>query len=75
MAIMMGEGCSIERGAIIRPPFKTNKGQFNYYPMKIGNQVRIGSGSLVESASLGNGVSIGRDCIIVSLWLDIQSID
>lgn len=34
--------------------------------MKIGDFVSIGSNSIVEAASIGNGVEIGRNCIIVS---------
>lgn len=39
---------------------------FSYYPMKIGDFVSIGPGSIVEAASIGNGVEIGKNCIIVS---------
>jgi len=39
---------------------------FSYYPMKIGDYVTIGSSSIVEAASIGNGVEIGKNCIIVS---------
>jgi hypothetical protein len=35
--------------------------------MKIGDFVSIGSNSVVEAASIGNGVEIGKNCIIVSL--------
>lgn len=50
-----------------RPPYKTYKGNFNYYPMKIGDFVHIGAGSVVEAATIGNCVEIGKNCIIVSL--------
>lgn len=40
---------------------------FSYYPMKIGDFVSIGAGSIVEAASIGNGVEIGKNCIIVRL--------
>lgn len=38
---------------------------FSYYPMKIGDFVSIGPRSIVEAASIGNGVEIGKNCIIV----------
>ena len=38
---------------------------FSYYPMKIGDLVTIGAGSVVEAATIGNGVEIGKGCIIV----------
>lgn len=49
-----------------RPPYKTYRGNFNYYPMKIGDHVHIGAGSVVEAAAIGNDVEIGKNCIIVS---------
>ncbi len=39
---------------------------FSYYPMEIGNHVTIGAHSVVEAATIGNGVEIGKNCIIVS---------
>lgn len=49
-----------------RPPYKTYRGNFNYYPMKIGDHVHIGAGSVVEAATIGNNVEIGKNCVIVS---------
>lgn len=34
--------------------------------MEIGNHVTIGANSVVEAATIGNGVEIGKNCIIVS---------
>ena len=48
-----------------RPPYKTYRGNFNYYPMKIGDYVHIGAGTVVEAAQIGNHVEIGKNCIIV----------
>ena len=50
----------------LRPPYKTYRGNFNYYPMKIGDFVHIGAGSVVEAATIGNHVEIGKNCIIAS---------
>ena len=50
-----------------RPPYKTYRGNFNYYPMKIGDHVHIGNGTIVEAATIGNHVEIGKNCIIVRL--------
>ena len=38
---------------------------FSYYPTKIGDYVSVGAGSILEAASVGNGVEIGNNCIIV----------
>lgn len=35
--------------------------------MKIGDHVHIGAGSIVEAATIGNHVEIGKNCIIVFL--------
>ena len=48
-----------------RPPYKTYRGNFNYYPMKIGDHVHIGANSIVEAAQIGNHVEIGKNCVIV----------
>lgn len=48
-----------------RPPYKTYRGNFNYYPMKIGDYVHIGVGTVVEAATIGNHVEIGKNCVIV----------
>lgn len=50
-----------------RPPYKTYRGNFNYYPMKIGDHVHIGSNTVVEAATIGNHVEIGKNCVIVRL--------
>ncbi|KAG5647068.1 hypothetical protein DXG03_001438 [Asterophora parasitica] len=47
-----------------RPPYKTYRGNFNYYPMKIGDHVHIGANSVVEAATIGNHVEIGKNCVI-----------
>lgn len=48
-----------------RPPYKTYRGTFNYYPMKVGDHVHIGANSVVEAAAIGNHVEIGKNCVIV----------
>lgn len=35
--------------------------------MKIGDHVHIGAGSVVEAATIGSHVEIGKNCVIVSL--------
>lgn len=54
---------------IARPPYKTYRGNFNYYPMKIGDHVHIGAGSVVEAATIGNNVEIGKNCVIVRAFM------
>lgn len=68
VAIAVGRYCFLSRSSTLRPPCKLLKGQFSYYPMKIGDHVFIGEGSVVEAAVVGNFVRIGKDCVIVSLF-------
>lgn len=39
---------------------------FSYYPMKIGDHVTIGEGTIVQAAVIGSFVQIGKNCVIVS---------
>ncbi|KAI7849103.1 trimeric LpxA-like protein [Circinella umbellata] len=64
VVVAIGRYCLLSRGSIIRPPYKTYKGMFSYYPMKIGDHVTIGEGSIVEAATIGSHVTIGKNCII-----------
>lgn len=47
---------------------------FNHYPVKIGDHVHIGEGSVVEAAQIGNCVTIGKNCIIVRFTLSYLSL-
>ncbi|CAO3650870.1 unnamed protein product [Cunninghamella echinulata] len=64
VVIAIGRYCLLSQKSIIRPPYKTYKGIFSYYPMKIGDHVTIGEGSIIEAATIGSHVSIGKNCII-----------
>ncbi|OCH90609.1 dynactin subunit P25 [Obba rivulosa] len=64
VVISLGRYCLIGEGCILRPPYKTYRGVFNYYPMKIGDNVHIGANTIVEAATIGNYVEIGKNCII-----------
>ncbi|KAA1107042.1 hypothetical protein PGTUg99_026811 [Puccinia graminis f. sp. tritici] len=66
VVIGIGKFCLLSERSVIRPPYKTYKGVFSYYPMKIGDHVHIGADTIVEAASIGNLVEIGKNCVIVS---------
>ena len=36
--------------------------------MKIGDHVTIGEGSIVEAATIGSFVHIGKNCVIVRIY-------
>jgi dynactin-5 len=71
VVVAIGRFCLLSQGSIIRPPYKTYKGIFSYYPMKIGDHVTIGEGSIVQAATIGSYVTIGKNCVIVSGLPDV----
>ncbi|EUC56477.1 dynactin Arp1 p25 subunit [Rhizoctonia solani AG-3 Rhs1AP] len=64
VVISLGRYCLISEQCIMRPPYKTYRGNFNYYPMKVGDHVHIGANTVVEAATIGNHVDIGKNCVI-----------
>ncbi|KAI0036124.1 dynactin subunit p25 [Vararia minispora EC-137] len=64
VVISLGRYCLVSEGCIVRPPYKTYRGTFNYYPVKIGDHVHIGANTVVEAATIGNYVEIGKNCVI-----------
>ncbi|KAF8963667.1 trimeric LpxA-like protein [Flammula alnicola] len=65
VVISLGRYCLVGEGCVMRPPYKTYRGNFNYYPMKVGDHVHIGANTIVEAAQIGNHVEIGKNCVIV----------
>ncbi|GAA6011228.1 hypothetical protein JCM11491_006766 [Sporobolomyces phaffii] len=64
VVIAMGKYCFVGEQTVLRPCYKTYKGVFSYYPMKIGDYVTIGPSCVIEAAQIGTGVEIGKNCII-----------
>ncbi|KAJ3054748.1 hypothetical protein HK097_000919 [Rhizophlyctis rosea] len=64
VVVAIGRYCMLGQRSVIRPPYKTYKGIFSYYPMKIGDHVVIGEDTIVEAATIGNYVHIGKNCVI-----------
>lgn len=44
-----------------------------FYPLQIGDNVYIGDGSVVNAASVGSYVYIGKNCVIVSEDISLYS--
>jgi NDP-sugar pyrophosphorylase family protein len=42
--------------------------------MKIGDHVTIGEGSIVQAATIGSYVTIGKNCVIVRHWKHLDLI-
>ncbi|KAI9203955.1 dynactin subunit P25 [Polychytrium aggregatum] len=64
VVVAIGRYCLLGHKSVIRPPYKTYKGIFSYYPMKIGDYVHIGDNTIVEAANIGSHVRIGKNCVI-----------
>ncbi|KAG0236761.1 hypothetical protein BGW41_000352 [Actinomortierella wolfii] len=64
MVISIGRYCLLAQTCVIRPPCKVYRGVFSYYPLKIGDHVTIGEGSVVQAAQIGSFVQIGKNCVI-----------
>ncbi|TPX30736.1 hypothetical protein SmJEL517_g05782 [Synchytrium microbalum] len=64
VVVSIGRYCLLGQRCIVRPPYRTYKGVFSYYPMKIGDYVHIGEDSIVEAATIGSHVMIGKNCVL-----------
>ena len=63
-AVALGRYCFLARGAILRPPGRMYKGIFTYMPLRMGDHVYGGQSTIVQAATVGSYVHIGRDCTI-----------
>ncbi|KAH7325835.1 trimeric LpxA-like protein [Stachybotrys elegans] len=63
-AVAIGRYCFLSRGVLLRPPGRLYKGDFTYMPLRMGDHVFVGQGSVVQAASIGNHVWIGQGCAI-----------
>jgi len=64
VAIAIGRYCFLARSCVLKPPGKTNRGTFSFYPMKLGDHVFVGEGAVVEAAVVGSMVHIGANSVI-----------
>ncbi|KAK4151154.1 trimeric LpxA-like protein [Chaetomidium leptoderma] len=58
-AVSIGRYCFLSRGCCLRPPGRLYKGAFTYMPLRIGDHVFVGAGSVVQAATVGSHVHIG----------------
>ncbi|EOR04607.1 hypothetical protein E3P92_03649 [Wallemia ichthyophaga] len=64
IAMNIGKYTILDEACVVRPAYKTYKGTFSYYPMKIGDYTSIGAHSVLEAAAVGSYVDIGRGCVV-----------
>ncbi|KAK1468470.1 dynactin Arp1 p25 subunit [Colletotrichum melonis] len=63
-AVAIGRYCFLSRGALLRPPGRMYKGAFTYMPLRMGDHVFVGANVVIQAASIGNHIHIGRDSVI-----------
>ncbi|RYP40464.1 hypothetical protein DL767_001700 [Monosporascus sp. MG133] len=63
-AVAIGRYCFLSKGCCLRPPGRMYKGSFTYLPLRLGDQVFIGEGSVVQAATIGSHVHIGSNVVI-----------
>lgn len=63
-AVSIGRYCFLSRGALVRPPGRLYKGAWTFMPLRMGDHVFVGQGSVVQAGSVGSHVHIGRDVTV-----------
>ncbi|KAK3996558.1 putative dynactin subunit 5 protein [Cladorrhinum sp. PSN332] len=63
-AVAIGRYCFLSRGACLRPPGRLYKGAFTYMPLRIGDHVFVGAGTVIQAASIGSHVHIGARVVV-----------
>jgi dynactin-5 len=62
--ITLGRYSSVGKNTTISPSPKLFKGEMTYFPLRIGDHVRIGSNCVVKALTIGSNVEIEDDCVI-----------
>ncbi|KAH8671609.1 trimeric LpxA-like protein [Xylariales sp. PMI_506] len=63
-AVFIGRYCFLSKGCCLRPPGRIYKGAFTYMPLRLGDHVFIGEGTVVQAATVGSHVHIDRDVVV-----------
>ncbi|OAA33257.1 Trimeric LpxA-like protein [Moelleriella libera RCEF 2490] len=63
-AVAVGRYSFLSRGVMLRPPGRLYKGAYTYMPLRLGDHVFVGAESVVQAASVGSHVHIGRGCTL-----------
>ncbi|KAK5739526.1 hypothetical protein LTR17_005215 [Elasticomyces elasticus] len=63
-AISVGKASIISTDCTVRPPMRLSRGQMTFYPMRIGDNVFIGTGTHVSALSISSHVHIGAGCVL-----------
>ncbi|CCC13399.1 hypothetical protein SMACR_06897 [Sordaria macrospora] len=63
-AVAIGRYCFLSKGCVLRPPGRMYKGVFTFMPLRLGDHVFVGPGTVVQAAQIGNHVHIGGKVVI-----------
>ncbi|KAF2757781.1 trimeric LpxA-like protein, partial [Pseudovirgaria hyperparasitica] len=63
-SISVGKCVVVSSGSVLRPPSRVSRGIVQFYPMKVGDHVFIGSNTHVSSISIASHVHISENCIL-----------
>ncbi|OAA56817.1 dynactin subunit 5 [Cordyceps fumosorosea ARSEF 2679] len=63
-AVSIGRYCFLARGAVLRPPGRLHRGAYAHAPLRLGDHVFVGAGSVVRAASVGSHVHVGAGCSV-----------
>ncbi|KAJ4396105.1 hypothetical protein N0V93_000322 [Gnomoniopsis smithogilvyi] len=63
-AVAIGRYCFLSKGCCLRPPGRMYKGAFTYMPLRIGDHVFVGEGTVVQAATVGSHVYIGHNAVV-----------
>lgn len=66
-AVSIGRYCFLSRASCLRPSGRLYKGAFTYMPLRMGDHVFVGHGSVVQAASVGSHVHIGARVVVGEL--------
>ncbi|OTA54824.1 trimeric LpxA-like protein [Hypoxylon sp. EC38] len=63
-AVAIGRYCYLSKGCCLRPPGRIYKGSFTFLPLRLGDHVFIGEGTVVQAATIGSHVHIGQGVVV-----------
>lgn len=67
LAVSVGKYSHLAARSILHPPRKLHRGAFSHHPLKVGDNVYIGPGAIVEAATIYNNVWIGPGAVVGKL--------
>ena len=63
-AISIGKASIISTNCVLHPPMRLHHGDMTFYPMRIGDNVFIGTGTHISAVQIGNHVHVGENCVL-----------